>query len=462
MQSVAAQDSSKMNNLISLPDKLFIALDKKTKNIEDKLSKQLRRYLNRLELQEQKLKKQLYRKDSSMAEEFFGDIDKRYDDLINNSGQASQFSQLYFGHFDSLSTALIFLKGQQGNYTASNEQLKKLITHYKSLHSQFNIAEHVNKSLNQRQTILKDAFENLGMIKELKQFRKQVYYYQAQLKEYKDLFENPDKLEKKFLELVMLHPKFKDFFARYSILGTLFALPGNSIASNISLVGLQTRAALNQTIINQFGSGVNVTSQLQQNVQSGQGQLGELQNKLISYSSDSYGNGNDVNMPEGFKPNEQKTKSFLQRIEYSVNIQSQKARYFFPVMADLGFSFGYKLNQKSSIGIGASYKLGLGRGWNNIAISQQGIGLRSYVDWKIKGSFYISGGYEQNYMQMIKSLSQIKNISTWHRSGLLGFSKKYKFSGKMKGEMKVLWDFLSYHQMPRTQAILFRVGYSFN
>jgi hypothetical protein len=42
----------------------------------------------------------------------------------------------------------------------------------------------------------------------------------------------------------------------------------------------------------------------------------------------------------------------------------------------------------------------------------------------------------------------------------VGLSKKYKLKGKMKGEMKLLWDFLSYQQVPRSQPIVFRIGYS--
>lgn len=454
------QDTSRLDQLIAFPDKLFGALDKKTKNIEDKLSKQTDKYLSKLQRQEEKIKKKLARKDSALAAQVFGDIDKKYTDLKNTTGQVNKYSQLYSGHLDSLTTAVSFLKDDKLFNLGSNPELQKTLAHYKELQSKLNASDLIKKQLIARQAMLKEQFQKLGMVKQLKQFRKQVYYYQAQVKEYKEMFEDPNKLEKKLMELVMQHPKFKEFFANNSMLGSLFVLPGSSNASNISIAGLQTRAMINQTIADRFGSGANVTAQLQQNVQSAQGQLNELKNRLGSFSSGSYGNGGEVDMPEGFKPNEQKTKSFLQRLEYGANIQSQKARYFFPVTSDLGLSLGYKLNNKSSIGVGASYKLGWGSGWNNIAISHQGVGLRSYVDWKIKGSFYISGGYEQNYMNMINSFDQLKNISAWQRSGLVGLSKKYKVNKKMKGEIKVLWDFLSYQQIPKTQSILFRIGYS--
>jgi hypothetical protein len=121
------------------------------------------------------------------------------------------------------------------------------------------------------------------------------------------------------------------------------------------------------------------------------------------------------------------------------------------------------------MGVGASYKLGLGRGWNNIRFSNEGVGLRSYVEWQIPspfggsrkgaGSLFISGGYEQNYRTLFSSLEQLRNYSSWQSSGLIGLSKKYSVSKKLKGSVQLLWDFLSYRQVPQTQAILFRIGY---
>ncbi|HVG15893.1 MAG TPA: hypothetical protein VM935_13060, partial [Chitinophagaceae bacterium] len=93
-------------------------------------------------------------------------------------------------------------------------------------------------------------------------------------------------------------------------------------------------------------------------------------------------------------------------------------------------------------------------------ISNEGVGLRSYVDHKLKGSLYISGGYEQNFRTAFSSVQQLKDYYAWQCSGLIGLSKKYRVSKKLKGDMKLLWDFLSSQQVPRTQPLLFRVGYS--
>ncbi|HWI93252.1 MAG TPA: hypothetical protein VNT20_18365 [Flavisolibacter sp.] len=455
-----AQDSSKLDRVIAFPNKLFAALDKKTASVESKLNKQTDKYVSKMQRQERRLRKKVWRKDSTLAKQMFDGTNEKYEQLKHLNSSTSQHlnsSSVYSGHLDSLTTALSFLKNQN---VTDNPSLQKSLEQYKELQSKLNSTDQVKKYITQRRELLKQQFEKLGMVKQLKQYRKQVYYYQQQVREYKELFEDPNKIEAKLMDIAMKLPQFKNFFAKNSLLGSMFHLPGSN--DNIpvaSIQGLQTRALISQTIADRFGTGANVNQMLQQNVQLAQGQLNQLKNKVSSYKSGSYGNTDDDDIP-GFKPNNEKTKSFLQRLEYGGNIQSQKARYFFPVTSDIALSLGYKINNKSSIGLGASYKLGWGNNWSNIKLSHQGVGLRSYLDWKIKGSLYVSGGYEQNHRNMINTVDQLRDYSSWQTSGLIGLSKKYSISKKMKGEMKLLWDFMSYQQVPKAQPILFRVGYS--
>jgi hypothetical protein len=146
-----------------------------------------------------------------------------------------------------------------------------------------------------------------------------------------------------------------------------------------------------------------------------------------------------------------------------INFQTQKTDKFFPTISDLALSAGYKLNDKSIIGIGISHKMGWGTGWNNIEITHQGVGLRSFADIKLRGSFWISGGYEMNYRNEIKNIIQLKDQSAWQKSGLVGMSKVISVKSKMfkKTKVQLLWDFLSYDQRPRTQPLLFRIGFNF-
>jgi hypothetical protein len=124
---------------------------------------------------------------------------------------------------------------------------------------------------------------------------------------------------------------------------------------------------------------------------------------------------------------------------------------------------GYKLFNSSTIGVGASYKLGWGNGIQHIALSSQGMGLRSFIDVKIKNSFSATGGFEYNYTTPFTSYQQIRQLNLWTKSGLIGVTKTVSMKSRMfkKTKLSMLWDFLSYQQVPKTQAILFRVGYNF-
>ena len=54
-------------------------------------------------------------------------------------------------------------------------------------------------------------------------------------------------------------------------------------------------------------------------------------------------------------------------------------------------------------------------------------------------------------------------MNGWQQSGLIGISKVISLKTKLfkKTSIKLLWDFLSYQQMPRTQPVIFRAGYNF-
>jgi hypothetical protein len=137
-------------------------------------------------------------------------------------------------------------------------------------------------------------------------------------------------------------------------------MPGdpNDPAYIPSLAGLQTRAQVNTLIQNQVAAGgPGAQQQFSQNLQSAQSQLQQLKDKINKWGGES----SDDIMPEGFKPNNQKTKSFFQRLEFGTDFQAQRAQYMFPITTDIGLSVGYKLNDKSIIGVGASYKNWL---WN--------------------------------------------------------------------------------------------------
>jgi hypothetical protein len=461
-QSATAQQEDSI--LQQLPSKYLDKVSSAANQLEQKLDKKTDKALQQMMALEQKMKKKLFKTDSLKAKEIFGNAEQKYKDLEQRLSSKLSGKQ-YIPSLDTLSTSLKFLQ-QNPQLTSQvkggEQKLNNALGKVNGLENKFQKADEIKKFLKERKQFLKDQLGQLGFVKELKKLNKQVYYYTEQLNEYKAMLKDHKKAERKALELLSKTKLFQDFMRKNSMLASLFRLPGNSddALTQANLAGLQTRAQVNNLIQQQIAAGgPNAQAQFQQNLQEAQGKLNELKNKINQLG----GGSSDMEMPEGFKPNNQKTKSFLKRIEWGTNIQSQKANSYWPVTSDIGLSVGYKPNDKSVVGLGASYKLGWGQNIQHIKLSQQGMGLRSFVDWKIKGSFWVSGGYEQNYKAAFRNFDQLKNYSAWQQSGLLGLSKvvslKTKFFKKTK--LQLLWDFLSYQQVPRTQPVVFRVAYNF-
>lgn len=452
---------SSLKKLDEFPDKYFSKVNEKISSIDDKLTKQTEKYLQKLQKQEDKIKRRLAKIDSS-ATATFNNAKQKYTEFAQGiKSKTTAVSKLtggqYNSYLDSLGTSLNFLK----QFKDVTDKVKDPLKNLQQLQSKLQQSENIKKYIAERKAQIKQLLSKYtkipkGLQKEYAKLSKTAYYYSAQVKEYKEMLKDPKKTEQKALSVLKKLPAFQKFMKENSQLASLFLIPGsNSSAQN--LAGLQTRASVQSMIAQQVSmGGPNAMAQVQQNLSVAHTEINKLKDRVNKLG----GSSSDIEMPE-FKPNEQKTKSFFKRLEFGSNIQSQKSTYFFPTTTDIGLSIGYKLNNdKSIIGIGASYKMGWGKGFNNISISSQGIGLRSFIEYKIKKSFFLSGGYEQNYKTAFNSIEQLKDYSAWQRSGLIGITKKYKISKKFKGNAQLLWDFLSYNQIPRTQPFVYRLGYT--
>lgn len=461
--SLQAQDSTRLQQLAALPDKYTDQVYSKVSRLQQKLSERSLKVLKRFSKQEAAMKKKLAAKDSAAANRIFGDVQKQYSNLDQKLQQPQKLTQ-YIPALDTLKSSVKFLDQLNANGLQSNENVAKVkaaVSKVSGLEGEFGKAEMVKQYLRERKEFLKQQLSNQGFSKELMALNKEAYYYQQQVREYKDVLKDPKKLERKALELLKKTRAFQDFIKKNGMMASLFGVPGNEadlMGLTANLGGLQSRTQINQTIQNGIGSGgPNAMGMMQQNIQAAQSQLTQLKNKL-GINSDA----GDMEIPD-FKPNTQRTKTFLQRLEFGTNLQSQPATNFFPSTSDVGFTVGYKLNDKSVIGIGGSYKLGLGKSWQHINFTNQGAGLRSFLDYRIRGSFYAAGGYELNYRTEFGRIEELKSLTAWQQSGLVGISKIVSLKTKVLKKTKVqcLFDFLYNQQVPRTQPFLIRAGYTF-
>ncbi len=492
LHGLSAQDSS-TNTVVNIPDKYISSVDNKIQSLDNKLTRQTENYLNSLSKQEEKLHRQLTKIDSSKAAEVFGDIKSRYENLSQKlNGATGKFDKIASGEYmaglDSLQGSLAFLKDAANIVSKTKDIRQKLgssLNYANQLQSKLKEAGDIQNYLQERQQQLKQllaSYTNLPQTvsKCFGKYQQNVFYYTQQVKEYKEILNDPDKLVSKILSTLQTIPAFSKFFSKYSMLASLFPTPEN-YGTPQALAGLQTRADVQGLMQQQLAipatneANANPAAYLQQQMQQAQGELSKLKDKLNQLGING-GGSSDMAMPD-FKPNNQKTKSFLKRIELGTNFQTQRATNYFPTTTDFAITAGYKLTDKSIIGIGVSGKMGWGKNWKQIRLTGEGIGMRVYADWKapdlfktgsrFMASLWFTAGAEMNYTRTVESLAVFKNYSNWSKSALAGLTKKYSMNSplkkgkKVQGTMSVLYDFLHKQHIPPTPAIVWRVGYNF-
>jgi hypothetical protein len=440
-------------------DAFVNSVDKRSVKFQGEIYDQTTRYLNKLAGKERKLRSKMAKVNAAAADSIFSGSDEKYralqSKLLQTSFKTGRFQNDYIGHLDSIQTSLAFLNGN--SILKSSERLKDAMTGLNGLQDKFNQAKDIDTWLSERQSYLQQRLNQWGLGAKLNEWKKQAYYYKAQIAEYKKAFQCVDHAEAKAMQLITQTEAFKEFFSKHSEIGRIFQLPGAvSDPTATGTTNLQSIDAITRQMQQSMGKAVNPVDVTQQGMEGATSQLDDLKSKASQLSA---GNG-ESSLPD-FKPNGQRTKRFGQRLQYGFNVQSVKRSSIFPVTTDLALTIGYKLNGRSTAGVGASYKLGWGQDIHHINMSSQGVGLRSFLDWKIKGSLWASGGTEFNYLSAFSKIEQLKKYSSWQQSALLGIMKTYKAGTKMTGTLQLLYDFLWQQQVPTGQPLLFRVGYHF-
>jgi hypothetical protein len=456
-----AQTDTALQAVKQLPIDYLKQTEKKVKTYTDRVNTKTEKTLTKLSKWEQKIQTTLQKVNPEAANRLFApgqmSFTKALEEYQQGKSIASNYKAGYDKYRDDLTTQMKFIESQKEQL---DEKYLKALEESKEAVAQLNDEEARNAAMQKfikerKQQLMQEAIKHLGKSKYLQKINKKTYYYAETLLNYKELFNDPKKAEQTALQILDKIPAFKKFMQENSMLASMFSMPG-AAGNTANLAGLQTRASVNSLIQNQIAAGgPNAMQTVQQNLQQGQAELNKLKDKLLKAGK----SNSDSELPD-FKPNTQKTKTFLQRVEYGANFQAERGSELLPGAMNIGLSLGYKINDKSSAGIGASYRLGIGS-INKIKFSHEGLGLRSYLDWKLKKQFFVSGGFEMNHFASFKNIAELKDANAWQSSALLGISKKMSVKSKfMKGtKLQLLYDFLYREQVPVRHPVVFRVGY---
>jgi hypothetical protein len=460
-----AQTDSTIESLQQLPLQYINQLDNKIDKYSHRISSKTEKTLSKLAKWENKIKTLLERTSPETAARLFNN-QTTFTTLLQKLEEGKTIAENYQAKYDSyrdkLTTNLKYLQQHKDNIkgklvkpvTEVSQQLTKLDNNIKN-------SEALEQFIKERKKLLiSQAIQYIGKSKYLSKINAESWYFLETMRNYKELFQNSKKAEQTALAILNKIPAFTKFTQENSMLASLFGSPSSNGGGTVaSLAGLQTRASVSALIQNQIAAGgPNAQQVIQQNIQQAQSELSKLKDKVLKAG----GGSSDMEMPD-FKPKENKTKTFKQRLEIGSNLQTTKSSGYLPGGLEIGLSVGYKLNNRSIIGIGTSYKMGIST-QQRLSFSHQAVGIRSFLDWKLKKQFFITAGYEMNYNTRFKNIEQLKQFNAWQPSALAGVTKKINVKTKwFKGtNLQLLYDFLYLKSVPVKQSpVMFRVGYQF-
>ena len=462
--SVIGQKNTQFSAIDSLlvlneldPDRIEEEAYKTYSFIERRLKTANEKFLSQFEKQQEKMRKRLMKMDSSKALLLFNNAEGKLQMTSTRIGQATEKATSVMQQFsavDELNISAGFIRkiraGSSGLVTGMGK-LKELKIKLAGLHNEMERAEVIKQYINERQQLLKEQLGGFNMGKHFDRINHQASAYRQLIKDYRQILNEPGRLEQLATEKLRKIPAFNDFFSRHSALASLF--PQKSEIVNVSQ-GMQTVETAGLLLSNRLSGGAEGV------VQAVTGQIQQIQKSFNDLLRKSTGNANTLEMP-GYGPEKLKSKTFLQRIELGANVQFIRPRGIFPQTADVALQAGYKFSKKGTVGFGIAYRLGMGQGFDKINFTSEGLGIRSFADFKLKGNIFINGGFEQNYNSSFKQFEELKNNGSWTGSALLGLSKKIKGPKKLTSNIQLLYNFLHRNTVPGSQPILFRTGFNF-
>jgi hypothetical protein len=468
--ALAQNVDSSIDNVLQVPTKYINDIDSKIELYTSRITSKTEKTLTKLSRWENKIKALLEASSPETAEKLFGNNQLTFTKLLEQFKQGEammlQYQAPYNKYRDDITTSLKYIEQQKGELDSKViKKAKAASNKMKELDTEESKVEAVQQFIKTRKKeLIAQAFTVIGRSKYLTKINKEAFYYVETLKNYKELFSDSKKAEETALTILNKIPAFQKFMQQNSMLASLFGPPGGAAGSAANIAnttGLQTRASVQNLIQSSISAGgSNAQQTISQNMQQAQAELTKLKDKLLT-SALGVGGTEGGELPD-FKPNMQKTKTFKQRLDYGLNFQFGKSNNLIPATANMALSIGYKLNDKSIVGLGASYILGMGS-FQHIQLSHEGIGLRSFIDWKLRKNFFISGGYEMNHNTQFDNFAQLRGYDEWQRSALLGITKKINVKSKWfkSSNIQVLYDFLYQQHLPATQPVVFRFGYGF-
>ena len=385
---------------------------------------------------------------------------------VDSSAMTARLSRKSNPTIDSLRGVASFLQGGAQKATALTgssstsaitlPELGQYNSELTKLQGELNYREYINGLISQKTASLSNlnsgsAASNIPVVGSI---AKEVLYAKGRMKAWEALADNPSAAEAKALELLQGTPGFEEKISATVNGSGMGGMNGATTSEDLEKMGYQTRRQMAAQLQQRFGSSLGaVQGQMgsQVNAWQGKAQGAIAQVKDTKNSVQSAKDG----LKSGFKPNPMRSLPFWQRIEKSYSVQTARASAdgTKPAMLEIGGMAGYRQTATLSAGVGIALNTGLGQDWSHIRFSFQGLGLRSYVQWKgLPYGFGLYGGYERTYKGYAftgtntsnpgteLTSENVHNTAVYSDAVVVGLTKSYKINAKWNGAIQLLYD----------------------
>jgi hypothetical protein len=453
--SVSAQEEGE----VLYQGKRYISLNiKSLDKYNERVTKQQARLLKKLKSKENKYANKLKRRDSASYAKY-SEQPLTYDSISKlqktDSGlNYSRISKRGNASVDSLKNIQTFLQNKIHLQNGQSADLPASDTKLGQLKAQGNYSNYINDLISQRTNNLKSISQgskvNIGAFNGIS---KQVFYAKEKMKVFKNMNDEPSEAEEMALESLQGYDGFDKYMLTADPNSMAALSAKGASASDLEKLGFQTKRQMSDQLQKKFGGDL---GGLQQKMS---GQINDFKAKLkkLEDAKNSASETKNTLTKLGhtekpiFRPNAMRGLPLAKRIERQLNWQTTRATLDGqPAMFQLAAMAGFKHTPKLTYGVGLATSIGFGQSWNNIRFSFQGIGLRSYAEWKLLYGVGAYAGYERIYKQTAFFDSKVAqqptetyaphNNRSYNESVLIGLTKTYKVNDKWNGSMQVLYD----------------------
>lgn len=316
--------------------------------------------------------------------------------------------------------------------------------------SQLAQLQSIEKETKNYKEILKNKYSKLPQAADqLKKIDKNTYYFNQGMDGFKSIYTNPSQgIESKLAQTLTFNKDYLKFAGQLGSQGAAQNIIGGSTPD---LSGYQTKAQV-QKLLPQNAQGI--TAEQKATL------IANMQNSLTKFKSlrDKQSNISALKDKPSFKINPYKGLPIKQRLVFGKEFQIHPKNKYYPIIADMGITLGFKLTTRLTPLIGVSYKQGIGKDLTHLQYSSEGIVARGGFDCKIAYGFSIQCLYEETW-KMKQIMVNEKPGTMQDPSFIVGIMNKCKIGKKTYSTIMVGYDFFYMKHTPYTTPWIIRVGW---